>query len=440
MKKILGVLINIFILFISNAGLNAELTNKWSYELSQAFSKDLFELNGVPFMKPMVEAVNATSNSRFFNQAFVPSSVEKPYFRFSVNMMLGIVREDMKYYKPQVPMDSFSINKLSEFVKITPILEEPYIKIEIGPKDTARLIHYLFKTILYDGVKKDSLHVPQRASTILGSLDTALIMNSETLHNITKSQDWYKFLPQSIKDSIANVLTTLPSYFTFPTGGNINSIFAGIPQFEIGSLWGTEALIRFIPPINMGTEIGKFAFWGFGLKHSISQYFNNFPIDLAVQAVYQGTYLNNTIGITQSELNANTTIWDFNIQASRNIKDWFDFFTGLSFERIDIKAKFKFYLPVEIQGQLGLLETYNDEQGIRHIIPYPTPGFEGDKNPQTSEIEIDDFNIKWVIGLAKQIGPIVIYADYNISKFNIFSFGIEYRLFDIKREDYGNYY
>ena len=55
--------------------------------ITRVLTKDLFELNNVPYMEPLVTSINATSNSRFFNQAFVPKKVSKPYFRFGVHGM-----------------------------------------------------------------------------------------------------------------------------------------------------------------------------------------------------------------------------------------------------------------------------------------------------------------------------------------------------------------
>jgi hypothetical protein len=159
----------------------------------------------------------------------------------------------------------------------------------------------------------------------------------------------------------------VPSFFTLPAGGNINTIVAGVPQIEIGSLYGTELLIRVVPPLDLGKYIGKFAFGGFGIKHSISQYFTEYietsegeifeysPFDLAIQIVYQGTDLQNKVGVTQSDLKANAQIWNANINISKSFENIIDLYGGLSYDYIDIDARFKYYLPVETQMQLGLL-------------------------------------------------------------------------------------
>lgn len=401
-------------------------TNSYTVELARTFSKDLFEENGVNYLKPMVEAVNATSNSRFFNQAYIPTETEKPYFRIGLHSMFGFVPDDMKSYKPIVPTQEYSLSAATDFMSIDLINRRVVIK------DTAGLIRFFFLTILDDGMKRNSFGIPTSSPTILGSKKKEkLIMEKDTLralvneHPIFKEPLWALLPPEtrdslqnSLKQAVTPVIDTFPGSFTLPEGGEINMILAAIPQIEIGSFLGTEALIRFIPPVNLGENIGDFAFWGFGLKHSISQYFGERYFDLAIQGAYQGTNLKNKVGVTNSKLNANAAIWNLNIHASKSFENLFDIFTGFSYEAINISSSFIYYLPVELQWELGLLEPYSF---------VPTPGYPGDQHPQTVSISISDRNLKWTAGIAKQIGNFAIFADFSISRLLIVSGGIEYR-------------
>jgi hypothetical protein len=187
-------------------------------------------------------------------------------------------------------------------------------------------------------------------------------------------------------------------------------LVAAVPQFEIGSLWGTELLVRFLPPLELDTNVGKFAFWGIGLKHSLTQYFEEAPFDAALQVVYQGTDLENTIGVTGASLKATGSIWNVNLQASKHFEGILDVFGGFSYENLIIDAKYTYVLPEEVQA----------------AIRQTNPGFV-DNEPQTSNPIFKDTNYKAILGVARQFGPIAIFADYSISKFNIFSGGIEYR-------------
>ncbi|TAL71087.1 MAG: hypothetical protein EPN82_00265 [Bacteroidetes bacterium] len=398
--------------------------------LARTFGRDIFELNGVPYLQPLVETLNATSNSRFFNQAFVPAKVDKPYFRFGIHTMLGFVRNDMKTYAPSLPAEQLDPNKLNQYVDVFP---------SVNIKDTAGLMYYALKTILYDGIhgtnkyNKVFFEIPERSATILGHQDASFFFRHSAMDSLIRGHFIFPYLPKQFQDSLISTIWKFPELFTLPPGADMNTIFAGVPQFEIGSLFGTEMLIRFIPPVNMGKNIGDFAFWGVGLKHSISQYFEERYFDLAIQAVYQGTYLKNKVGETNSDLRSDATFWDFNIHFSKSFFDeQFNVYAGISYELFNINSNFTYYLPVQTQWQLGLLEgkyihKIPTDSVFVILPPDPENGFPGDTVPQTSNLRITDANLKLVFGITYQLGPLAVFLDYNISKFNIFTGGIEVR-------------
>ncbi|MCX6148190.1 MAG: hypothetical protein NTW25_13220 [Candidatus Kapabacteria bacterium] len=425
--------------------------NAMSVELSRYIAKDIFELNGVPFMKPLVQAINATANSRFFSSAYVPTKVEKAYFRVSLNGMAGLVRDDMKTYSPQLPQEEYQDSNALKFVSLG-LVNGTFGVVKL---DTANLVHYLFKTLLYDGINGAvdkngkptidirTLKTPERAATILGSQEAFFPLNGDTLVRIASNRidilnskvPGVKVVSQALQDTINNILRKLPSRITLPPGGNFSSLIAGVPQIEIGSYYGTELLIRFIPPVDMGTSIGKFSFYGLGLKHNLSQYFEDPSFNMALQAVYQATSLTNQVGATNSQLQADAKIINLNLHASKKIKDWFDVYCGFSFENVTIESKFTYKLMQETQLLLGMLESNPrwilSKDDPNYIAPPavidPSPGYPGDKVVQVSSLTLKDNNYKLVFGLHKEIGNFGISIDANISKFNILTSGIYYR-------------
>lgn len=440
MKKLSLALILIFVCSVESFS----VANQYTIDLARAFSKDLFDANGVPYLSPMVETVNATSNARFFNQAYIPTKVDKPYFKFGIHMMTGFVDNSKKSYHPTLPNEKFDINVITSGKYGTVDI----INQKVNIKDTAGLISYLFKNILYDGLQQNKFNIPNEASTILGGDTTQLHLDNQAIQDLVKQHPIYGFLPKALQDTLLNALKDVPGFYTLPAGGNMSTIFAGVPQLEIGSFFGTEALIRFIPEVDLGKYIGKFSFWGIGLKHSISQYFyeeqtavenpekpwersNPAPFDLSVQAAYQRTNLKNKVGVTNSNLEAHANILNFNINASKSIPDWFDIYAGLSYDIINIEADFTYYLPVETQSHLGLLrreliDPNNPNGGYKILGPEP-PEYPGDTEPQTTTVSLEDKSLKFAFGISKQIGPIAVFIDYGFSKFNILSGGIEYR-------------
>ena len=67
----------------------------------------------------------------------------------------------------------------------------------------------------------------------------------------------------------------------FPGGIWNTSIFPlAVPQLTIGSIFGTEATIRWIE-YNIDEDVGDISLFGLGFRHSISQYIPLCPVDLA---------------------------------------------------------------------------------------------------------------------------------------------------------------
>lgn len=76
--------------------------------------------------------------------------------------------------------------------------------------------------------------------------------------------------------------------YVFPGGLSLNSFAMLAPQLRISSLRGTEFVGRY-GRVNSGdAEVGDITLYGFGLRHNISQYFNDeFPVDISAGGIYQ---------------------------------------------------------------------------------------------------------------------------------------------------------
>lgn len=73
---------------------------------------------------------------------------------------------------------------------------------------------------------------------------------------------------------------------TFPGGTGLSTFMTAMPQVSFGPLLGTEVILRGLPPSRFDDKVGKFSFYGGGLKHEITHYLD-VPFDLAVLAGYQ---------------------------------------------------------------------------------------------------------------------------------------------------------
>jgi hypothetical protein len=69
----------------------------------------------------------------------------------------------------------------------------------------------------------------------------------------------------------------------FPEGADIPAIPFLVAHGTVGIGWGTEVSLRLIPAVELDEEVGDLSAFGFGVNHSISQWFPGpSPVDLSV--------------------------------------------------------------------------------------------------------------------------------------------------------------
>lgn len=425
-KLIITTLLMICATSVLNAQDPTPKYNPITVDVSRKLSKDLLGNNSNGFLTPLVTTSNATSNSRFFRSAYVPKKVDKIYFRFGIHGMTGTVREDQKTFTPTSPVGSKNTelnNAASAFLNLS------------QTKDTSGLIYGIIRYLFASGLEDPTSGItfPSSSPTVFGNGTGSLTLNNEYFIKQLDPETGdpnlklpYSLLSAEQKALVVKTINSLPSSFPLPTGGNISQVYAAVPQLEIGSLYGTELLIRFIPSIQLDKNIGDFSFFGVGLKHSLSQYIEDSPLDIAIQGVYQTTNITQIVGVTKAELTADANIYNVNLEFSKkfkNIADWFgdlDVYGGYSFEQFNIESSYKYTLPVTLQKELGLMTDVNGE-----IAADPANGYPGDTQPQVAKGTLDDTNNKLIFGIAKPIGPVTIALDYSISRFNLLTMGID---------------
>ncbi len=167
--------------------------------------------------------------------------------------------------------------------------------------------------------------------------------------------------------------------YTFPGGVGVSSLPFAVPQLTIGNVFGTDASFRFFA-IELGDDIGKVNVFGWGIRHSISQYFTGFPVDLAI-----GYYANN-------------------------------FDVG---DDLDATASL-----ISLQGswRTGVLEIYGGPgyELVRMDFTY-TPG--GSDDRETISVESNN-TVRMTIGAAVNLGSFVLNADVNLANQTSFSAGL----------------
>ncbi len=403
--------------------------NPLAVDLTRVILKDVFESNAVPFVQPMVNTINATSNARFYSSAYVPKKVKKAYVRISVNGMAGLINEDLKWYTPSLdlgPREDVATG-LARYGTFKLVDGRPTYVIGGTYSDTLGLSTLLMKELLRDAQTEGYFGIPERAASLFGYApgNAVVLPTKGDITTVLQKRPEYLLLDSAGRAGIDALFQTLslPPALTLPPGANLSRLIAAVPQIEIGSILGTELLVRFIPPLELDTNVGDFAFYGVGLRHSISQYFPERWFDCSIQGVYQHTTLTNTIGLTESKLSATANIMSANLQIGKQLGRYVDVYGGASYEHIDVTSTYTYTLPQETQIQLGLLpEPPLGEKAV------PTPDQPGDQRPQTSTVLAENINLKYTIGISAHYGPWRAALDMNFSNFNIASLGIAYTI------------
>ncbi len=80
---------------------------------------------------------------------------------------------------------------------------------------------------------------------------------------------------------------------------NVSVIPLGAPQLSIGTIAGTQLTFRYLPSVQINSDLGKFSYFGFGIQHNPGLWLANpLPVDIAVsfftQTLKAGTIFKTT--------------------------------------------------------------------------------------------------------------------------------------------------
>ena len=172
--------------------------------------------------------------------------------------------------------------------------------------------------------------------------------------------------------------------YNFPGGFDLNILPLAIPQMHIGNLFGTEATVRYIA-VDLGDNFGKLDVFGWGVRHSISQYFNDISVDIAV-GYFQEKFDVGDIVEAKSSL--------VGIQASKDV-GVLTFFGGLGFEN----------------ASLDITYEYDDGETM-----------------ETIEFDLEGSNsVRFTAGLTLKLGVIRLNTNINLADQTVFAAGLGFQ-------------
>lgn len=166
-----------------------------------------------------------------------------------------------------------------------------------------------------------------------------------------------------------------------------------IPQIGIGSIFGTDIFVRYLPKIKIG-NYGSFQLLGYGIRHSISQYIPLIPVDIAVQLGWQNLSIQDSTGNKVLKASA----FAANLEVSKTFAI-LTIYGGLQTESSSVDINYN-YLPTA---------TLIDPN------PKPIPISFSLKGKNT---------FRELIGFNLGLGVLSINADYSFGAINVASAGI----------------
>ncbi len=192
------------------------------------------------------------------------------------------------------------------------------------------------------------------------------------------------------KPNPASVTDPNPPGLTYPLAEGVHggSMFPFLtPQLRLGSIFGTEGTLRYFDSGWFSSPAGTptLKIFGFGIRHSVSQYFDVLPVDVAVGYFYDSIKSEGLTELTSSS---------FGAQVSKSLA-LITLYGGIQFESAESKLTYE------------LLTT-----GIPVGIPTEVTGIES-KN-----------KFRFTAGAALELAFLSIFADANFGSVFNFSGGI----------------
>ena len=174
--------------------------------------------------------------------------------------------------------------------------------------------------------------------------------------------------------------------FYFPGGFDLSSFDFAIPQLRVGTIYGTEATIRFGMIYSGDASLGDISLYGFGVRHSVSRYVDDLPVDVAAGVSWQ------RFALGENERGGDLVsaqAWTVGLQASKRFS-WFEPYAGVAY------------------NDFGLDLSY-----------------EGDSSDDAIEMSLDSGDhYRMTLGLSMHVLFAVVHGEYNIGGQDAFALGL----------------
>ncbi len=166
--------------------------------------------------------------------------------------------------------------------------------------------------------------------------------------------------------------------FAFPGGLELDRFALAAPQLVVGSVMGTEGILRYFAIDTGDTDIGNITLFGLGVRHSLSQYLPAFPVNLSALLFFQSLEIGDKL--------IDASAFTLGVQASKRYA-LFEPYAGLSLDSFKMDVQY----DTDVSGQNETLKIEFD----RDTNPHLTLG---------SALHLGFFHLNGELNLADQTG------------------------------------
>lgn len=221
---------------------------------------------------------------------------------------------------------------------------------------------------LYIGVKASTAFIPDKRKTFMATTEGSFAPEqTEEVPTV--------FGPAESVEVNGNGGTV----YVFPGGLNVSMVPFVIPQLTLGSVFGTDLTLRYFT-YSLDDDIGNLDHFGWGIRHSISQYIPGLPVDLAV-GIYNQHFRVGDIVESGS--------WLISAQASKSLL-LFTFYGGLGYENTRMNIEY-------------------DQENGGSIVSFDLTGSN---------------SIRFTAGITFNLGPVKLNVDYSLASQSALSAGL----------------
>ncbi len=307
---------------------------------------DMAEEIGKAYVSPTVKGFCTNMNSGWFNKAPEDEVL-------GLDIELSIVAMGTTFEEKDKTFDMTTSSKISLSKDLFEDLATTIIDAELGVNTSNKtdLVEDLTEALWEEfGGTEAGLKIRAYGPTVIGSKDERVNFYLETDKTVIETDDGKKYY---LDTDEKKTITTDVSGFDLPI------IPLAAFQFSLGTLYGTKATFRFLPPMKLDEEIGTLSYYGGALQHNPKMFLpvlDILPFDLDISGSYQSFELGDIIS---------TTAWTAGMNISR--KFGWEFlnltpYTGIMLESSKMKFSYDYELTVD-EGKTQTSSIEFEEKG-----------------------------------------------------------------------------